>query len=177
MEYPPNNNPFMQNMQNRTAKMPFYMTYPMQNVFLEEAEYEKDIDRLKSLYPADVRVIQEHVEEECDKMEYEGSLMFDEYPDRLMLKQVCDRISKKMTKSMEEKTLGTPYSVESEELRLVGRGGRHERPYPGGPGFYPPPPAYGYPYPWDGGSNLIEVLLYNEMYQRRCRHRRCRRWW
>ena len=32
------------------------------------------------------------IEDECDKMEYEGSLMFDEYPDRLMLEQVTERI-------------------------------------------------------------------------------------
>ena len=41
---------------------------------------------------------------------------------------------------------------------------------PGGPGMPPPPPG-------NGLQNLIEVLLYNEMYQRRCRHKRCRRWW
>ena len=28
-----------------------------------------------------------------------------------------------------------------------------------------------------GLSDLVEVLLYNEMYRRRCRHRRCNRWW
>ena len=26
-------------------------------------------------------------------------------------------------------------------------------------------------------SNIVEILFYNEAYRRRCRHRRCRRWW
>ena len=28
-------------------KMPFYMSYPMQNLYLTEMEYEKDMDRMK----------------------------------------------------------------------------------------------------------------------------------
>ena len=63
-------------------RMPFYMSYPMQNLYLTEMEYEKDMERMKELYPKEVTCILEAVEEECDKMEYEGSLMFDEYPDR-----------------------------------------------------------------------------------------------
>ena len=68
------------------------MAYPMQNVYLEELEYERDMQKLKDLYPKEVKSIQALVEEECDKMEYEGSLMFDEYPDKLMLRQIVNRI-------------------------------------------------------------------------------------
>ena len=78
-------------------KMPFYMSYPMQNLYLTEMEYEKDMDRMKELYPKEVGRIVECVEDECDRMEYEGSLMFDEYPDRLMIEMVVDRIQKKVT--------------------------------------------------------------------------------
>jgi hypothetical protein len=78
-------------------KMPVYMSYPMQNLYLTEMEYEKDMDRMKELYPKEVGRIVECVEDECDRMEYEGSLMFDEYPDRLMIEMVVDRIQKKVT--------------------------------------------------------------------------------
>ena len=74
-------------MQMDVPKMPFYMSYPMQNLYLTEMEYEKDMERMKELYPKEVKTILSYVEDECDKMEYEGSLMFDEYPDRLMLEQ------------------------------------------------------------------------------------------
>ena len=72
-------------MQMDVPKMPFYMSYPMQNLYLTEMEYEKDMDRMKELYPRDVSRIMDVIEDECDKMEYEGSLMFDEYPDRLTI--------------------------------------------------------------------------------------------
>lgn len=35
-------------------KMPFYMSYPMQNLYLTEMEYEKDMDRMKELYPKEL---------------------------------------------------------------------------------------------------------------------------
>ena len=70
------------------------MTYPMQNTVFEETEYEKDCKRLQEMYPRDARRIQSMVEEECDRMEYEGSMMFARYPDRLMTEMICRRISR-----------------------------------------------------------------------------------
>lgn len=156
-----------------SPKMPFYMAYPMQNVILEEAEYERDMDRLKNLYPSEVKRIQKYVEEECDKMEYEGSMMFDEYPDRVRLRQISSQIYQKVlapVMSQEAETL------ESEELRLVGQ---RRPPSPGFPPSFGPPPMHrpAPPERQEGLSNLIDVLLFNEMYRRRCRHKRCKRWW
>ena len=84
---------FMRMQQYQFApKMPFYMSYPMQNIYMTEMDYDRDMERMKELYPEEAKRIQKLVEEECDQMEYEGSMMFDEYPDRLMLKVICERI-------------------------------------------------------------------------------------
>ena len=48
-------------------------------------ELEEDNAYLKYLYPQITRQISEFVEEQCDRMEYDGSLMFDEYPDKISL--------------------------------------------------------------------------------------------
>lgn len=158
---------FLRMQQSDTPKVPFYMSYPMQNLYLTEMEYEKDMDRMKELYPRDVSRIMDVIEDECDKMEYEGSLMFDEYPDRLMLEQVAERIYRKVA--------GEENNVEVEQYW----GGMNPPPGPGMPP--PPPPGPGMPPPpprgHDDMRSLIGVLLNNEMYKRRCRHRRCRRWW
>ena len=45
---------FLRMQQSDTPKVPFYMSYPMQNLYLTEMEYEKDMDRMKELYPKDV---------------------------------------------------------------------------------------------------------------------------
>ena len=91
---------------------------------------QKDLDRMKEMYPMEIRKVQELVEEECDKMEYEGSLMFDEYPDRLMLRQICKRIRDKAGLGENREDMDAP-----------------------------------------------EILLFHEMFYRRCRYRRCRRCW
>ena len=93
-------------MQMDVPKMPFYMSYPMQNLYLTEMEYEKDMERMKELYPKEVKTILSYVEDECDKMEYEGSLMFDEYPDRLMLEQVAERIYRNVAGEEKNVVLG-----------------------------------------------------------------------
>lgn len=141
-------------MQQAGNKVPFYMTYPVQNLYMTELEYEKDMERMKELYPSEARRVQELVEEECDKMEYEGSLMFDEYPDRLMLRRICSRICDKLEDG--EKTARTTECGGSQEDGVEAtQTRRRDR----------------------GLEDLVQVLLFNEMYNRRCRYRRCRRWW
>ncbi len=218
------------------SKIPFYMAYPMQTVYMEELEYARDLEKLKGMYPKEVRTIQEMVEDECDKMEYEGSLMFDEYPDKVMVNQIVKRIYDASSgvlpdiQDMEVRKCDTgryereqyeegmylepeeylddvdgnemdgngmvsdELDMEAEELPLEGNlvsqrgpgwnpGGPGWGPGgPGGPGWNPGGPGWnpGRPPqpPRDNGlQNLIQVLLFNEMYQRRCRHKRCRRWW
>lgn len=144
-------------------KMPFYMSYPMQNLYLTEMEYEKDMDRMKELYPRDVKRILELVEDECDKMEYEGSLMFDEYPDRLMLEMLGNRIYQSLNDGDAD--------VEAEQY-WGGRRPPGNRPPEHRPPGHRPPPGRD-----DHLRDLIGVILNNEMFRRRCRHRRCRRWW
>lgn len=144
-------------------KMPFYMSYPMQNLYLTEMEYEKDMDRMKELYPRTVKRILEFVEEECDQMEYEGSLMFDEYPDRLMLEIVMNRIYQKVADHDSE--------LETEQYQGEIQTASDRRTSPRG--HRPPARRRDDDYLRD----LIGVILNNEMYRRRCRHRRCRRWW
>jgi len=147
--------------------MPFYMTYPMQNLYLTEMEYEKDMERMKELYPREVKGILEMVEDECDKMEYEGSLMFDEYPDRFMLEQIVERIMERAKESEND----------MEAAQRNGSAQRNENaPRREGPPSFSPPMGM----PAGNRSdlrNLIGVLLNHEMYRRRCRHRRCNRWW
>lgn len=154
MDY--NQERFFHMQQYDIPKMPFYMSYPMQNLYLTEMEYEKDMERMKELYPRSVKNILDMIEEECDKMEYEGSLMFDEYPDRMMLERLVDKIYQKASETEETE-------LETEE---------YQRRPPHGSGR---PPYYGPPR--NNLRDLIGVMLNNEMYRRRCRHRRCRRWW
>lgn len=51
----------------------------------ERMEDEMDAKRLAELYPLMAKRLQPYVEEVCNRLEYPGSMMYDEYPDRLSL--------------------------------------------------------------------------------------------
>ena len=53
---------------------------------------DRDIDYVKEMYPMTFSKIQEVVEQECDRQEFTGSMMFDEYPDKLGILQIVNRI-------------------------------------------------------------------------------------
>lgn len=164
----------MEYRDNLYQKTPFYMTYPMQNLYLAEMEYEKDMERMKELYPREVRQLQEMVERRCDEMEYEGSRMYDENPDRYMLEQEAQRLLEEFLRQnpqyenlnppprpmpRPERPVGPqqrPMPREEEDLAVQHYGGRRN----------------------DGWlRSLIGILFHDEIYRRRCRHRRCSRWW
>lgn len=76
---------------------PFYESYANPLAYRGEREQEKEFSLMKSYYPETARRIQEKVEEECDLLDYEGSRLYDEYPDRYMLyhlgRKIMDAVS------------------------------------------------------------------------------------
>ncbi len=68
--------------------IPFYMAYPM-GIWREGSDdARRDAEYLISLYPTDARKIQRHLEDALEIMEYPGSMIYDEYPDRIMLRRI-----------------------------------------------------------------------------------------
>lgn len=76
----------------------FLPTYPPASGTVKLWEMETDNTYLKYLYPKITRQISEFVEEECDKMEYEGSLMFDLFPDKTALRIMSAGITEEFKK-------------------------------------------------------------------------------
>lgn len=73
-------------------KLPYYMTYPMPFEYDDERKERQDMEYMKSMYPEEVKRILPYVEDACDRMEYEGSMIYDEYPDMLSVRLMCSRI-------------------------------------------------------------------------------------
>lgn len=71
---------------------PFYASYANPLLFRGEKEQEKEFSLMKSYYPQTAKLIQEKVEEECDLLDYEGSRLYDEYPDQYMLHHLGAKI-------------------------------------------------------------------------------------
>ena len=146
-------------------QMPYPLMYPYPDLYMSEMETERDLQYLQQMYPADAKRMQKKVEEELDKLEYEGSMMYDEYPDRVSMLLICDRIEKALARedaerqAREEADMETDEDMNAMDMRRRGRGDRDD------------------PHFDRGRRNLLEVLLFNEMHKRRCKRRQCRRFW
>ena len=86
-------------------KLPFYMAYPVPMLYDDDRNARRDYDYMNSIYPDAAKRVLPYIEDECDRMEYDGSMMYDEYPDRLQLRLMCRRIYDKAEK--EENDPGT----------------------------------------------------------------------
>ena len=83
-------------------KLPFYMAYPVPLLYNDDRNARRDYDYMKSIYPDTAKRVLPYMEEECDRMEYDGSMMYDEYPDRLSLFRIADTISTILDQEAEE---------------------------------------------------------------------------
>lgn len=135
--------------------IPFYMAYPFLLPLDQEQAQENDLQVMKSFYSRRAARIQEKVDRECDRMEYDGSMMFDEYPDKFMMEHLCRKIEQEVLKEEE----GNTSVLIIEETCQGGQGScgnRREE---------------------EGLRDLIGVILFNEMFRRRSRHRRQKRFY
>ena len=123
--------------------VPMYPLYGYDNM----EDFERDLEYFKQLYPSTVRYIQNEVDNECDKLEYDGSVMFDEYPDRVTVERIVDRIYEKVEFTDEAPT------VEANNLYYRPRRRRSNL-----------------------ARDLITIILLNEFLGRRRRYRSRRRW-
>lgn len=141
--------------------------YPMAG-YDNSRELDHDMSMMKEMYPLLVRQILLEIENECDKLEYAGSFMFDEIPDKTLILMLTDKIYEKVAPAFSDES-----SLISAEFHDRGHDKGH-RP----PGHYPPshcsdrnPDCHP-----DGSPNwlsgLINVLLCGEMCDRRRRYRR-----
>ena len=119
-------------------RIPYYMAYPMPSALDDERRERMDYEYMKSMYPMTAKRLLPYIEDENDRMEYEGSMMFDEYPDRLQMSLMSRRVYDRVTKDgMPEERNGKP--MDEKWLR-----------------------------------DLIDVMMYQEIYKRRSDHRRYR---
>ena len=127
-------------------KLPYYMAYPMTLDYDDERIERMDFEYLKSMYPEIAKKVLPYVEEECDRMAYESSMIYDQYPDKLQLRMMCGRICENIKRNKKLFRSESMAGISSD----TDHGGRWLR-------------------------DLVEVMLYQELYRRRSGRRRMRR--
>ena len=128
---------------------PFYRNFQDPLFWEEERLQERENRLMRSFYPKTALELQRKVEEECDRLDYPGSFIYDEYPDKFMMEQVCRRIRGSMERDSME------MSQIRDDRREDRRNDRRDN---------------------NLLDELIHVLLFQEMRRRRCRHGRCRQY-
>ena len=111
------------------------------------------------MYPDAAKLLLPLIEEACDRMEYEGSPMFDAYPDQTTVWQIQERIKEQAEPQIPQQAEQEPRQEQEPEavFSMQYQGRRRGRPGQ------------------DWLGDMIRVMLLQEMHHRRCRHDRCRR--
>lgn len=118
--------------------LPFYMTYPLPMYYQEEESIIRDLEYLQQMYPAEAKRYQKVIAGILDKLDYEGSMIYDEYPDKLQLYKLSQDILERIKKEEEK---------EEKEVKSS-------------------------PEKWEWLGDLIQILLFYEIYKRRHHSRR-----
>ena len=106
-------------------RLPYYMAYPMPLQYDDERIEQRDFEYMKSMYPETAKRLLPYVEDECDRMAYEGSVVYDEYPDQLQMRMMCRRIYDRTgwdrAGRNADGSTGTYWDQKTPERGLVGR--------------------------------------------------------
>lgn len=140
---------FCRRNENMMPPVPFFRAHPGSLFFQEEMEDIRDMEKIQQLYPTTAMMIKNIVSEQADRMDYDGSMMFDETPDRVMIERIVNEIYDRLMRDNEEEKKNRGNTCE-----LCDNAGNEAL-----------------------VKELITVLLFQEMYRRRCRNRQCYRWW
>lgn len=112
--------------------LPFYMTYPLPLFYQEEDKVQRDLEYLQQMYPAEAKRYQKIIASMLDKIDYDGSMIYDEYPDRMRM-----------------------YSLTQDIVNQI----KHEENVT--------EPEKDDPNKWERISDMVQILLFYEIYKRR----------
>lgn len=134
---------------NQSRILPFYMAYPLPMYYQEEDTVTRDLEYLQQMYPAKAKRYQRVIADILNKMDYEGSCIYDEYPDKWQLYRLVQIVMDQIKRMEALENAGG--SVENKNMEGAAEKGSGT--------------ADGSS--WDKIEELVQVLLYYEIYKKR----------
>ena len=113
--------------------LPFYMTYPLPLYYQEEDTATRDLEYLQQMYPAEATKYQKIIAGILDKLDYEGSMIYDEYPDRWQMYKLAQDILERIKRQEAKDNPGAEIPKEK----------------------------------WEWASDMVQIILFYEVYKRR----------
>lgn len=126
---------------NQHKILPFYMSYPLPMYYDREDTLMRDLEYLQQMYPSEAKKYQKRIAEILDRIDYDGSVIYDEYPDKWMLYKLGQDI-KEILKTEEKQAL-----EEEKECAAL-----EEK--------------------WEWLGDMIQILLFYEIYRKRHNRKR-----
>ncbi len=102
-----------------TPTLPFYMTYPGYMGTRSEQELLNDLDYLQRSYPREVLKYQQRIIEILDRMDYDGSMIYDEYPDISSLQRMAESVTQILLRESGEQWSEEPDDKDKEKAMLL----------------------------------------------------------
>lgn len=133
---------------------PFYAAVGQGELFRQETPLEQDRRLMHSYFPENSDYVRAVVEDVMDRLDYEGSFIYDEIPDKWTIERVCRDICGRIEAELDEEQNTETEILEMRERRKSRRRDRRDR------GLL---------------EELVNALFCDEMHNRRCRRRRIRR--
>ena len=88
----------------RNPVIPFYLAYPNYPMYYDEYRRVQDLEYLQEMYPSTVKAYQRKINQVLDRIDYKGSMIYDEYPDRISLYKLASDITQLIIKDMQNET-------------------------------------------------------------------------
>lgn len=90
----------------RNTPFPFYMNYWSYRNQQKDENVLRDLEYFQLTYPAEVRQYQQRIAEILDQLDYEGSMIYDEYPDKGSIMRMAENITDILSREQEEEWPG-----------------------------------------------------------------------
>lgn len=104
----------------RNSVIPFYVAYPNYAMYSDEYRRMQDLEYLQAMYPADVKKYQRKINQVLDRIDYEGSMIYDEYPDRISLYKLATDITQSILRdAMQESTEDMQNKPDAEHIGTI----------------------------------------------------------
>lgn len=75
------------------------MAYPMPLFYQEQDTVTRDLEYLQEMYPAEAKKYQKVIAGILDRLDYEGSMIYDEYPDKWQIYRLTQVVVDKLKQS------------------------------------------------------------------------------
>ena len=104
---------------NQSRILPFYMAYPLPMYYQQEDSVTRDLEYLQQMYPAEAKKYQKIIDETLDRIDYEGSMIYDEYPDKWKIYRLTQITTDKIKKSDEAQSPDTDWGRTTEFVQVL----------------------------------------------------------